>query len=62
MKDKSKINTGSNYNLITFLPSLVLTGILSEVIYKQIDNHNLLLEEEKGFRKKTREERVIYDI
>ena len=52
-KDKAKGPIASNFRPITCLPLMwkLLTGILSEKIYKHLDSNGLLPEEQKGCRK-----------
>ena len=55
-KDKSKGNIASNYRPITFLPLIwkLLTGVIADQIYGHLDQQNLLSEEQKGCRKRSR--------
>ena len=52
-KDKSKGNVASNYRPITCLPLMwkLLTGVIADQIYAQLDQEKLLPEEQKGCRK-----------
>ena len=53
-KDKrSKGNVASNYRPTTCLPLMckLLTGVIADQIYAQLDQKKLLLEEQKGCRK-----------
>ena len=56
-KDKSKGNLASNYRLITCLPLTwkLLTGVIADQIYAHLHQERLLLEEQKGCRKGSRE-------
>ena len=56
-KDKSKGNVASNYRPITCLPLMwkLLTGVIADQIYAHLDQEKLLPEEQKGFRKGSRE-------
>ena len=55
-KDKSKGNVASNYRPITCLPLMwkLLTGVIADQIYAQLDQEKLLPEEQKGCRKGSR--------
>ena len=55
-KDKSKGNIASNYRPITFLPLIwkLLTGVIADQIYGHLDQQDLLSEEQKGCRKRSR--------
>ena len=53
-KDKSKGNVASNYRSITCCCSKLLTGIISDQIYAQLDHEKLLPEEQEGCRKGSR--------
>ncbi|MEM7264394.1 MAG: reverse transcriptase domain-containing protein [Pseudomonadota bacterium] len=55
-KDASKGTVPSNYRPITCLPLMwkLLSGIFSEKIYAHLLQHNLLPDEQKGCRKKSR--------
>ena len=55
-KDKSKGNVASNYRPITCLPLMwkLLTGVIADLIYAQLDQEKLLPEEQKGCRKVSR--------
>ena len=55
-KDKSKGNIASNYRYITCLPLIwkLLSGVIADEIYRHLDQQKLLLEEQKGCRKKSR--------
>ena len=56
-KDKSKGNVASNYRPITCLLLMrkLLTGVIADQIYAHLDQEKLLLEEQKGCRKGSRE-------
>ena len=56
MKDKTKGKEVTNYRPITCLSltGKLLTGILSEEIYNHLDSNNMLPEEQKGCRKRSR--------
>ena len=56
-KDPAKGNSVENFRQITCLPLMwkLLTGIISEDIYCFMENENLLQEEQKGCRRKSRE-------
>ena len=49
-RDKSKGNVPSNYRHITCLPLMwkLLTGVIADQIYAQLDQEKLLTEEQKG--------------
>ena len=55
-KDKEKGKPASNYRPITCLPLVwkLLTGVTAEEIYGFLDTNLLLLQEQKGCRKKAR--------
>ena len=55
-KDKSKANVASDYRPITCLPLMwkLLTGVIANQIYAQVDHKKLLPEEQKGCRKGSR--------
>ena len=55
-KDKSKDNGASNYSPITCLPLMLklLTGVIADQIYANLDQEKLLPEEQKGCRKVSR--------
>ena len=55
-KDKSKGNRASNYRPITCLPLMwkLLTGLIADQIYVQLDQEKLLPEEQKWCRKGSR--------
>ena len=55
-KDKSKGTVASNYRPITCLPLAwkLLTGIFSEEIYRYLEGQELLPEEQKGCRRKSK--------
>ena len=55
-KDKSKGNIASNYRPITCLPLMwkLLRGVISDQIYGHLDQQNLLPEEQKVCRKRSR--------
>ena len=55
-KDKSKGNVASNYRPIACLPLMwkLLTGVIADLIYAQLDQVKLLPEEQKGCRKVSR--------
>ena len=52
-KDKSKGNVASNYRPITCLPLMwkLLTGVIADQIYANLDQEKLLPEEQEGWRK-----------
>ena len=56
MKEKEKGNDVTNYRPITCLPLMwkVLTGIIGDAMYEYLDNEELLPEEQKGWRIKSR--------
>ena len=56
MKDPAKGTRADNYRPIACLPLMwkLLTGILSEKIYCHLDGNNLLPDEQKGCRKRSR--------
>jgi len=56
MKDETKGAEFGNYRPIACLPTTfkLLTGIIAEHIYGHLDRNGLLLDEEKGCRRKTR--------
>lgn len=56
MKDPAKGRRADNYRPIACLPLMwkLLTGILSEKIYCHLDGNNLLPDEQKGCRKRSR--------
>lgn len=56
MKDKTKGNAVTNYRPITCLALMwkLFTSMISEEIYKHLDDNDLLPEEQKGCRKKSR--------
>ena len=55
-KDKSKGNIASNYRPITCLSLMwkLLTGVIADEIYANLDQEKLLPEEQKGCRKGSR--------
>ena len=55
-KDQVKGNSAENFRPITCLPLMwkLLTGIISEDMYCFMENENLLPEEQKGCRRKSR--------
>ena len=55
-KDKSKGSVASNYRPITCLPLMwkLLTGVIADQIYAQLDQEKLLPEEQKGCREGSR--------
>ena len=55
-KDPAKGNSVANFRPITCLPLKwkLLTGIISEDMYRFMENENLLPEEQKGCRRKSR--------
>ena len=55
-KDKSKGNEASNYRPITCLPLTwkLLTGTIADEIYGFLENEGILLEEQKGCRRKSK--------
>ena len=55
-KDKSRGNVASNYGPRTCLPLILklLTGVIADQIYGQIDQQKFLPEEQKGCRKRSR--------
>ena len=55
-KDSAKGTVASNYRPITCLPLMwkLLTGIFADKIYDHLKDNNLLPEEQKGCRKKSR--------
>ena len=55
-KDKSKGKVASNYRPITCLPLMwkLLTGVIANQIYANLDQEKLLPEEQKGCRKGSR--------
>ena len=55
-KDKSKGNVASNYRPITCLPLMwkLLTGVIADQIYANLDQEKLLPKEQKGCRKGSR--------
>ena len=55
-KDKSKGNVASNYRPITSLPLIwkLLTGIIADGMYSFLESRDLLPDEQKGCRKKSR--------
>ena len=55
-KDKSKGNRASNYRPTTFLPLMwkLLTCVIADQIYAQLDQERLLPKEQKGCRKGSR--------
>ena len=60
-KDKSKGNVASNYRPITCLPLMwkLLTGVIADQMYAHLDQE-LLLEEQKGCRKGSRELMIYF--
>ena len=56
MKDPSKGPIPSNYRPITCLPMIwkLMTGVVSEYIYKHLIENNLMPDEQKGCKKKSR--------
>ena len=54
-EDKSKGNEASNYHPTTCLPLTwkLFTGIIAIVIYGYLENEGILLEEQKGCRRKS---------
>ena len=56
VKDRSKGNAASNFRPISCLPIMwkLLTGMLSEQLYKHVDTNDMLPSEQKGCRKETR--------
>ena len=56
LKDKSKGNEMSNYRPITCLPPMwkLITGIVADEIYNHLEENDLLPEEQKGYRRKSR--------
>ena len=56
VKDRSKGNAASNFRPISCLPLMwkLLTGMLSEQLYKHVDTNDMLPSEQKGCRKETR--------
>ena len=64
-KDPAKGNSVENFRVITCLPLMwkLLTGINSEDVYCFMENENLLPEQQKGCRRKsrgTRDQLLIY--
>ena len=55
-KDKSKGTVASNYRPITCLPLAwkLLTGIFSDEVYRYLEGQELLREEQKGCRRKSK--------
>ena len=55
-KDPEKGNVGSNYRPIACLPLMwkLLTGIISDRLYKHLEDKDLLTSEQKGCRKRSR--------
>ena len=55
-KDPVKGNSVENFRPIICLPLMwkLLTGMISEDIYFSMENENLLPEEQKGYRRKSR--------
>ena len=55
MKDETKGAEFGNYRPIACLPTTfkLLTGIIAEHIYRHLDRNGLLLDEQKGCRRKT---------
>ena len=55
-KDKSKGNEASNYGPITCLPLTwkLLTGIIADEIYGFLENEGILLDDQKGCRRKSK--------
>ena len=55
-KDKSKGNVASDYRPVTFLSLMwkLLTGVIADLIYAQLDQEKLLPEEQKGCREGSR--------
>ena len=55
-KDTSKRNVASNYRLITCLPLMwsLLTGVIADQIYANLDQGKLLPEKQKGCKKGSR--------
>ena len=56
LKDKSKGNEVSNYRPITCLPLTwkLITDIVADEIYNHLEENDLLPEEQKGYRRKSR--------
>ena len=56
IKDKEKGNDVTNYRPITCLPMMwkLLTGVLSDELYDHLESEELLPEEQKGCRRKSR--------
>lgn len=56
LKDKEKGNIVLNYRPITCLPSMwkLFTGIMGDELYKHLEEENLLPEEQKSCRRKSR--------
>ena len=55
-KDKSKGNITSNYRPITCLPLMwkLLLSVIANQIHRHLDQQNLLPEEQKGCRERSR--------
>ena len=55
-KDHSKGNAVENYRPISWLPLMwkLLTGVIAESMYEYLERNNILPEEQKGCRRKSR--------
>jgi hypothetical protein len=64
-KDKTDPKNPSKYRPITCLQNIykILTSCISEIIYKHLETHNILAEQQKGCRKKSQgcKEQLIID-
>lgn len=64
-KDRAKGTVPGNYRPITCLPVMwkLFTGVLGDYVYKHLDEAELLVDEQKGCRKKSRgtKDQVIID-
>ena len=62
VKDKGKGNEVIYFRPITCLPIMwkLLTGIISEEMYKHLDKENLLPDEQKGCRRQNGEQKISY--
>ena len=55
-KDTGKVAQASNYRPIACLPMMwkLLTGVMGEKLYHQLERNGLLTDEQKGYRKGSR--------
>ena len=55
-RNHSKVNAVDNYRPKSCLPLMwkLLTGVIAESMYEYLERNNILPEEQKGFRRKSR--------